>query len=150
MRTLIILISIYSFSNFCYGQSLEGEWDGTFETHFLKFSNVVNSSPIKLYFKLNGDNSYNVYSYSKGLDAKRHDTTIVCKVYYESIGNDSIYLEETEVIKPKNAQSVCLQKMRLKIIDKTKEILLDGAWTNNSNECAEYGTITFRQKKKRK
>ena len=150
MRTSLILISIYFLSSISYGQSLEGEWKGTFETHFFKFTNVINSSPIKLYFKLNSDSSYNVYSYSKGLDAKRRDTIIVCKVYYKMIGSDSIHLEETEIIKPQNAQSACLQKMKLKIVEKATEILLNGTWTSDSSECDQYGTITFRQKKEKK
>jgi len=131
------------------GQSLEGEWKGTFETNFYKFTNVSYSSPIKLYFKLNTDSSYDIYSYSKGPNLKGRDTTIVCKVDYKFVGKDSIYLEEIEVIKPQKTSMICLQKMKLKIEERANQIILSGTWTNDNVDCAQFGIISLSKKNKK-
>ena len=141
--TLFLSISLTSF-----GQTFEGEWNGTYEGNFYKFTNVTYSSPIKLYFKLNMDSSYSVYSYSKGQNLKGRDTTIVCKVVYTFTGKDSLYLEEVEILKPQKIAPTCLQKMKLQIVQENSVILLNGTWSSDSEECGN-GTIRFRKKKKK-
>ncbi len=141
--TLIISISLNSI-----GQTFEGEWNGTFESNFNKFTNITITSPIKLYFKLNMDSSYTVYSYSKGQNSKKRDTTIVCKVDYKFVGKDSIYLEEVEILKPEKVAPTCLQKMKLKIVSENDAISLHGSWNSDGEECGS-GSIRFRKKKKK-
>jgi len=103
------------------------------------------ANPIKLYFKLNKDSSYNVYSYSKGHDHKGRDTIVVCKVLYERKSADSIYLEETQVLKPKNAPSACFQKMYLKIRREKNLSILEGTW-KTGKDCNSTGNIRFTKK----
>ena len=148
MRFLVTIILLSLISLKSIGQLFEGEWSGTFESNLYKFTNVTYSSPIKLYFKLNMDSSYTVYSYSKGQNSKGRDTTIVCRVEYTLIGKDSIYLEEVEILKPKKVAATCLQKMRLKIEQENNSFFLSGDWEADSGQCGE-GTIRFRKKKKK-
>jgi hypothetical protein len=140
ISTLILFIFI---SLQCFSQSLEGEWKGYF-TRELDIP-VDITSPIKLYFKLNKDSSYTVFSYSKGHDADGNDTIVVCKVLYRKTSADSIYLEESQVLKPKKAPNACLQKMYLKIRREKKLTILEGTW-QTEKECKGTGKIKFIKK----
>jgi hypothetical protein len=135
---LFIFLSFLSFS-----QSLEGEWKGSFTTEWDIPIDIA--SPIKLYFKINKDSSYAVYSYSKGHDVNGKDTIVVCKVQYQRKSADSLYLEETQVLKPKNATQACFQKMYLKIRREKKLTILEGTW-KSEGDCNNSGNIKFIKK----
>ena len=142
---LFIFLSLQSFS-----QSLEGEWKGSYTygkgSSFSDFDMPVNiNSPISLYFKLNKDSSYNVYSYSKGKNIAGKDTIVVCKVLYSKTAPDSLYLEETQVLKPLNAEPACFQKMYLKIKREKRLTLLEGTWESEI-DCDNSGKIKFIKK----
>ena len=148
------IISTLIFSTFLFfqsfSQSLEGEWKGSYayakQTYFSDFDMPVDKkSPIKLYFKLNTDSSYSIYSYSKGKDIAGKDTIVVCKVLYKKTSSDSLYLEETAVLKPSNAEPACFQKMYLKIKREKKLTILEGTW-KSEGECNSSGKIKFTKK----
>lgn len=143
MRSLSTLVLFIFISCPCFSQSLEGEWKGSYDIDFDVPVSI--GRPIKLYFVLNKDSSYKVYSYSKGKDGDGRDTIIVCKVLYKRTAEDSLYLEEIEVLKPKNAGQNCFQKMYLKIKRKDRSILLEGTWTS-TKECFGTGQIRFTKK----
>lgn len=105
------------------------------------------TDPIKLYFKLNGDSTYTVYSYSKGHTSKNKDTIVVCKVSYQRRSATSLYLEETEVLLPKGAPGSCFQKMDLNIRQENNSTIMQGTW-KSGNECNNSGKIKFVRKKK--
>lgn len=141
MKTFSILTLIISCSFHCSSQSLEGEWRGSYQIDY-----TLPSIPIKLYFTLNKDSSYNIFSYSKGQDSKGRDTILVCKVLYKFLTKDSIQLEETEILKPKNALPACFQKMSLVLKRNDNSTELDGTWEHVSKECTGYGPIHFVKK----
>jgi len=147
-------ISTFIFFSFLWltslSQSLEGEWKGSFtygnESYFSDFDiPVAISNSISLYFKLNKDSSYTIYSYSKGKDHKGKDTIVVCKVLYQRNAADSLYLEETEVLRPVKAEQACFQKMYLNIRRKNKSTVLEGTW-KSEGECNNSGKIKFTKK----
>ena len=127
---------IISVSNKAYSQLLKGEWEGDFI-----FNNLRHR--IYLEFILNPDTTYSVFSYSEGLNSEGKDPTVICKVYYKLLSQDSIYLEELEVIAPKNAASTCLQKMYLRIVRRKKSIQLAGTWNSDTEDCEASGGIFF-------
>jgi hypothetical protein len=144
MKLISILVLFIFISCQCFSQSLEGEWKGSYDIDL--DVPVSLTRPIKLYFVLNKDSSYKVYSYSKGKDLDRRDTIIVCKVLYNRISEDSLYLEEIEVLKPTNPGESCHQKMYLKIKRKDKSLLLEGTWQSVKKECSSSGQIRFTKK----
>jgi hypothetical protein len=143
MKIISTIVLFIFLSLRCFSQSLEGEWKGSYDIDLDVPVSVTR--PIKLYFVLNKDSSYNVYSYSKGQDLDRRDTIIVCKVLYKKISEDSLYLEEIQVLKPKNAAPSCFQKMYLKIKRKDRSILLEGTW-QSEKKCNSSGKIRFTKK----
>lgn len=95
---------------------------------------------IHLQFILNPDNSYGVYSYTYSNRKK----PIVCKVHYEKISADSIYLEEFEdTTDPANKS---FQKIYLKIEQRAKITLLTGKW-KYAGSSSWSGDIEFRRRK---
>jgi len=149
MKTLFLFIVFYTISNYCYCQFLEGEWTGTFEQNFYKFTNLPSTHPIKLKFIVTNDTTYSIFSYTNGQDSSGNIVELVCKVYYKKISNDSIYLEEIEKISPNNATPSCFQKMYFKIIKKNKVTFLNGVWRNDEiGECNMYGKMTLKRKNK--
>ncbi len=137
--TYLFVLSFFTGSS----QSLAGEWSGSFtddkyDSYPLKEPRII---PIKLYFVLNKDSSYNVYSYSSG-----YDTTVVSEVGYELIGEDSIYLEEKKVLLPKKIEIGCFQKMFLKIHKKKNTIYLRGEWECINGKTWSSGTMRFSKK----
>jgi hypothetical protein len=150
MKAISTLIFFTCLSLQSFSQSLEGEWKGSFtygkRVYFSDYDMPVDiSNSISLYFKLNKDSSYTVYSYSRGKDVAGKDTIVVCKVLYRKTSPDSLYLEETEVLKPANAEAACFQKMYLKIKKEKKLTVLDGTW-QTEKECKDSGKIKFIRK----
>jgi hypothetical protein len=136
---LFIFISLQSFS-----QTLEGEWRGSYD--------IVSNSPypsvdmpITLYFVLNKDSSYTIFSYSWGRDKWGDDTIVVCQVLYKMTSANSIYLEETQVLRPEKAKPACFQKMYLNIRREDKLSILEGTW-KSENKCNSSGKIKFIKK----
>jgi hypothetical protein len=70
---------------------------------------------------------------------------VVCKVQYQRKSADSLYLEETQVLKPKNATQACFQKMYLKIRREKKLTILEGTW-KSEGDCNNSGNIKFIKK----
>jgi hypothetical protein len=138
----VIILALFIFTSLsCFSQQLEGEWKGSFTNN-----NSDTKYPIALYFNLTKDSTYNIFSYSKGADYPGQDILVVCQVSYKIISNDSIYLEETKILKPKKMKSANLQKMFFKIITNGELIKLQGTWQEVSNESREFGTITLTRK----
>jgi hypothetical protein len=124
-------------------QTITGNWNGTFADGMMKF-------PILLEFILNADSSYTVHSYTKLPDNKGEEMWVICDMYYEFMGKDSLYLEETRRISPdEKTLPSCLQKMYLKIKERKKILVLDGEWRNVSpkEKCSPGGSIYFSKKK---
>ncbi|MES2431540.1 MAG: hypothetical protein V4556_11420 [Bacteroidota bacterium] len=138
---LTLLCTSLFFAGFC--QTFLGEWSGSF-TDNLNDNYSYKEYPIKLYFVLNKDSSYKVYSYSKGFD-----TIVVCNLSYVLSGKDSIYLEETKIVQPNTAVSnVCLQKMSLRFSKNKQSFALNGFWECSSGKEYGYGNINFIKKQK--
>jgi len=142
MKLISILVLCIFISCQCFSQSLEGEWEGTYDIDF-GLPDMF-ATPTKLVFVLDKDSSYKVYSYSKGKDINNRDTIIVCKVLYNRVSEDSLYLEETEVLKPAYAKQDCLQKMKLRVKRRNRSIQLTGTW--QSAECNTHGQIRLTKK----
>jgi len=149
MKTIFLFILFTLFGFGSYSQLLKGEWEGTYVTNKTHY-------PIYLDFVLNSDSSYSVYSYSKGSLRMikqentiqfQTDSVVVCKVYFKFLSPDSIYLEEIEVVEPKNYADPCFQKMYLKIEIKADKIKLLGTW--KASKCSNKGSgeISFWKKK---
>ena len=133
---LFIFLSLQSFS-----QSLEGEWRGSYYIEFgIGYPTITH--PITLYFVLNKDSSYTIYSYSKGKDVDGNDTIVVCKVVSKKTSAHSLYLEETQVLRPVDAPVACFQKMYLDISKEDKLSILSGTWKSESY-CNHSGKISF-------
>lgn len=145
IKPIILFAYGIFFSSLIFSQSLEGEWKGSFFTNTEFVSMRAIASPIKLYFKPYDDSLYNVYSYSRGFDARDRDTIIVCKVNYRFIGKDSLYLEEVEILKPKKAKPTCFQKMYLKLSKEGEILILSGTWKSDDKICSSDGTISFKK-----
>lgn len=140
---LSLFLSLLSFS-----QSLEGEWRGSYDIEYsMPFQKTTR--PISLYFVLNKDSSYTIYSYSGGKDINGNDTVVVCKVAYKVKYKRgkirSLYLEETEVLKPLNAQPACFQKIYLDVRNEDSLSTLTGFW-KSGGDCNNNGKIRFTKK----
>lgn len=101
-------------------------------------------------FILNADSSYTVHSYTKLPDSKGKDQWLVCDVYYQFLGSDSLYLEEIHRLSPDDKTlPICLQKMYLKIKERKKVLVLEGVWRNASGQegCTSGGSIYLSKKK---
>ena len=142
ISTLIIFIFL-SFQSF--SQSLEGEWRGSYDIEYgLSYPKITR--PITLYFVLNKDSSYTIYSYSRGKDIDGSDTIVVCKVAYKLVYKKtrlrSLYLEETQILRPVNAPITCFQKMYLDVRREDKLSILAGTW-KSEDDCNNNGKIRF-------
>ncbi len=151
MKLLITFLSFTLFGFISYGQSLEGEWNGSFTYAYVDpkmpyYTFQQDQTPIKITFVLNPDSSYAVYSYSDGKNSRGRDTTIVCAVFYKRISSDSVYLEEMRMIKPENVPTNCMQKMYLKLDKRKKGLTLEGTWKTNPNTCSSSGEIRLYRK----
>lgn len=141
-----LFINLFALSCFTgLSQSLAGEWSGSYtddkyDSYPLKEPRAI---PIKLYFVLNKNSSYNVYSYSSG-----YDTTVVCEVEYKWIGEDSIYLKEKKILLPKKITPSNFQKMFLKFHKKKNTMYLRGEWECVDGKTWGSGTIRFYKKDK--
>lgn len=135
----IITFILFQFHN-SYSQTLEGKWEGSFSNSY-----TYTEAPILLYFTLSKDSIYEIYSCSLIPDHPNHNTNVICKVLYKLSGSDSLYLEETQVIKPTNIKPPCFQKMFLKIFRTKKTTVLEGTWESKIDACNDYGTIKFKK-----
>ena len=128
-------------------QSLEGIWHGEYTYTHLDGKKISSPTevPINLKFILNEDSSYTIYSAIKGSNAKGLDTTVITLVSGQ-FSKDSIYLEELEVIAPKDI-SPCLQKMALRINRKENNTELKGTWKSEAINCFSSGYIWFKKLK---
>jgi hypothetical protein len=108
MKKILLSLSFFLLSLSCFSQSLEGEWNGTFNTNS---GYSVNSQSIRLTFTLNKDSSYTVYC--NGYNFK-YDKLIPAN--YKRISQDSIYLKVTD------------QQMYLRVVEKKKTVNLIGIW----------------------
>ena len=97
---------------------------------------------IDLEFILNPDTSYSVYSYT----FLSYPGTAVCKVYYEKLSRDSIFLEEVENTTVPGMPG--LQAMFLKIVNHENTIILKGVWKNPGSDITQ-GEMVFRRSKKK-
>jgi hypothetical protein len=142
LRKYFIILFISTISTFqAYSQLLQGEWEGNFTENGTVW-------PIYLDFKLNADSSYTVYSYSKSKTVNGTDSVVTCLVYYKFLSQDSLYLEEIEVIEPIKYPTVsCFQKMILQIKPRKKFIELVGQWESTTTICNSSGEINFRRKR---
>jgi hypothetical protein len=126
-----------------FTQTMAGNWKGVYSEGIMKYT-------IMLDFILNADSSYTVHSYTKLPDNKDKDIWVICDVYYQFFGKDSLYVEETRRVTPdEKILPACLQKMYLKIRERKKVFVLDGVWRNASGQkgCASGGNIYFSKKK---
>ncbi len=149
MKHLFILFLLFLFCQQISSQSLEGDWKGKFVTTQIgpiPAPSSISEKPtaISLRFLLNKDSSYSVYSFTKGLNSKRQDTIVICKVT-GVFSKDSIYLVEVELVEPRGIPS-CFQKMALKIWKRKKITELDGTWKSEPGNCVSAGTIHFWKK----
>ena len=142
MKYLLTFLLTPFICTYSYSQFLDGEWKGSLESNFP--SSPYNSE-IKLFFQSIGDTNYKVYSYCRGKKSNGEDTIVVAKVTYKQLKKDAIYLEETEVLKPKQVVNNCLVKMNLKILKDKDETVLSGTW---QSDCSISGTVIFRKKTK--
>ena len=146
MKKLILLTLVILFSAQSFSQSLEGVWEGKFVTcqrGSALYNVPIDTTSIKLRFIPDGHNSYDVYSVTRDTVSSYREITVICKMVYK-LQKGSILLEETEVIDPKNYETPCFQKMKLKIKKQGEIIRLEGTWTNDlSKDCRDSGIIYF-------
>jgi len=150
MKLILTIQLLFLFVDNAFSQSLAGDWKGRSETLVsagLKMPEGIerNIMQIDLRFILNNDSSYSVYSFSKFHGSGYRDTTVVCKLNGQ-FTKDSVYLEEVEVVLPKDFPPECYQKMYLKINRKKKFTELTGIWESTRTECDKAGTIYFSRK----
>jgi hypothetical protein len=142
LRKKITILALFCcLSSIGLAQTITGKWKGVYSEGMMKYT-------IMLDFILNADSSYTVHSYTKLPDNK--DIWVICDVYYQFFGKDSLYVEETRRVTPdEKILPACLQKMYLKIRERKKVFVLDGVWRNASGQkgCASGGNIYFSKKK---
>jgi hypothetical protein len=143
LRKYIITALFCCIAGLGFAQTITGNWKGNFTEGTMKY-------PISLEFILNADSSYTIHSYSKGFDNKGKEIWVICDVYYQFMGEDSLYLEEMHRISPdEKTLPSCLQKMYLKIRERKKVLVLEGVWRNASGKegCNSGGEIYLSKKK---
>jgi hypothetical protein len=156
MKSTSVFSLIFLISLNCFSQSLEGEWKGEFHSDYENSQTRIPGGNVNalslrgwvnLKFILNEDSSYTVYSLYKGIDAVN-----VCEVLYKRINKDSIYLEETKIIKPEsNTSRLTKKRMYLKIQQRKKSIVLIGRWIAvRKNPGRAIGDIRFYKKIEKK
>lgn len=147
MKKILILFLVICFSSYSYAQSLEGLWKGKYTVTEMQIAPVVKTYnrqiPINLYFTLLKDSSYYVTSFSQGFNEYGQDTIVTCRVSCKLLEQDSIYLQEKEVILPKNIPNTVFQKMTLKIDRRKNKTFLVGKWTDTGSLNREGGEIIF-------
>jgi hypothetical protein len=128
---------------------LEGEWKGecVTKTWNLKPLTFIRSIPMRIKFVLNKDSSYSVFCYSQlqnnyGPDAD----SVVTKLNYRILSKHTIYLEEVEILEPKDYPNECFQKMDLSIQVRKNSMELNGNWHSDKGDCFYTGTIHLKKK----
>lgn len=140
MKQLLLLFLLISSLN-TTAQLLQGYWKGSFSQKPFKSMEGFETR-IDLEFILNPDTSYSVYSHT-------HLSllgTAICKVYYEKLSKDSIYLEEVEDTTRPGMPG--LQAMYLKIVERDNTFLLKGVWKYPGSDEIQ-GEMVFRRSKKK-
>lgn len=147
MKKILIIFLVICSSSYSHAQSLEGLWKGKYTVTEMQIAPVVKTYnkqiPINLYFTLLKDSSYYVTSFSQGFNKYGQDTIVTCRVSYKLLEQDSIYLEEKEVILPKNSPNIGFQNMRLRIDRRKDKTFLVGKWTYRTLLNDEGGEIIF-------
>lgn len=146
IRFLFIFLLMAMISVSAAAQSLEGAWEGTYSDEDYNYLNIRNEFSIQLFFQLNGDGAYSIYSTSYFYKGKQNEAKIICLLNYQMVGTDSIYLEEVKVIQAGDVESSCFQRMKLKIDHKKKRMFLTGTWDSPGDLCSK-GVIRFQKKK---
>jgi hypothetical protein len=147
MKACLLLYIPFSLAFNSAGQSLEGSWQGSFHESN-PFSPKINIYKLDLSISLRPDGLYQITTYSELNDAKNMKIKVACNVAYTLI-NDSIYLDETNLLTEISPELVCFQKMALKIKAKKRVIELIGTYVYKpSIYCrnGRYGTIRFWKK----
>jgi hypothetical protein len=156
MKSISVFLFTFLISLNCFSQSLEGDWTGSYilsnPSPNLPPLPFIMQGIVYLKFILNDDGSYTVYS------SYRADTINIFEVLYKRISENSIYLQETKIIKPEyNKMQKCLQKMNLKIIQRKKSIDLIGSFNFLSGGAcgifmpeSYFGEIRFHKKTEEK
>ena len=116
-------------------QVLAGRWDGGFWSGGIEYSMSLN-------FDINPDSTYRITSITK-VNTKEK---VVCSVVYKIVLPDSVYLEETAIIEPANANpEMCLQKLSLRFYKTRVMLELSGTSSNTSELCGPGGKMVFRK-----
>lgn len=145
IRYIFLLLFSASISFAASSQSLEGEWKGTYTDDEFNYLNIRNEFFIDLYFQLNSDSTYTIYSTSYFNKGNYNESKAVCLVTYQMVGKNSIYLEEIKDLQSGDDPSNCFQRMKLKIVKKKNQMILTGIWDSANDSCSK-GTISFRKK----
>lgn len=129
-------------------QSLEGKWKGYYSTEYspIGYINqpIKSEIPISLEFKINGDGSYLVHSYTVfGRSRSKERDTVICLMKTE-IKGDSVFLQETLAVNSNNDNLAGLQKMSLKLIRTRKRLKLEGRWEDVTN--GNMGNVFFNKR----
>ncbi len=123
-------------------QIFAGKWKGYYYDETDK-RNYNKKQFLSIEFVLNIDSSYSAYSYTNLSDSRAE-----CRLRYEIIDQDSIRLEEVEVLKPANQVDYCLQMMNLRISrsENSNELILSGRWHSSTESCGK-GAIFFQKQR---
>lgn len=148
IRYIILFLFSATISFTASGQSLEGDWEGTYSVDEYNYLNIRNEFFINLYFQLNSDSTYTVYSTSYFNKGEYNESKAICLMTYKMIGTDSIYLEEIKDLQSGNDELDCFQRMKLKIVIKKNQMRFIGIWDSTDDSCGK-GTIGFRKKIKK-
>jgi hypothetical protein len=136
MKPLCLLVIAFLFSGLSFSQSLEGEWRGSFTDATIAES----KTPFALYFKLEKDSSYTVYTYTQTYEAwDGAYLTVVCQATCNIISTDSVLIEEFKQVKPKSSQDPGFQKLHLVIRTQDNKRIMEGWWEWVDNKYG--GTI---------
>ena len=142
MKIIIFLLAGLSVSLLSHSQTLTGDWEGKY-----CFGNHLNSKtayPLSLNFALKTDNTYFITSFSEtGLYLDGSAEISICSVSYRIVQPDSIYLEETVVLRSAIPTQTGFQKMALKMHTRKKRIELSGNWWTSDGKEKGSGKIYF-------
>lgn len=136
IRIILLFICLMIFQQ-AFSQSLSGEWEGWYT-----YKNNPNITvAIKLQFQLNKDSTYEVYSFT---EYKKYKAA--CKMSYQILENNSIYLEETELVSANQKTNERLfQIMTLQLNNSFTS--MKGDWAYKNGNPKHSGNVLLRKKK---
>ena len=143
MKRILLAVLFSSIRLISVSQTLSGEWTGV----NIQETYPAYQSIIKLFFQPTSDSTYKVFSYCRGQKKDGTDTIVVARMHYKKISDNMIYLEETEVLKPKDPIANCLIKMKLTIECKNDELSLVGTFSSTELHCDISGISKLKRKK---